>query len=331
MAGSGETGQPHIPVLLEEVCAAIGPLSGARVVDGTFGAGGYTRAFLAAGAEVIAIDRDPKALAAADWAAGEPGLTLVEGRFGALDEATDRADAVVMDIGVSSMQLDQAARGFSFLRDGPLDMRMGDEGPSAADIVNGADEGVLADILFHYGEERASRRIARAIVAARKDARIDTTLALAELVERCLPQAKHQKTHAATRTFQALRIAVNQELAELASGLNAAERILPEGGRLVVVTFHSLEDRMVKRFFQRCAGGTGGSRHAPAAQGPVPSFERPRKAVSAGDAELKINPRARSARLRSAVRTGAPALQPTPAEIGAPQLPNLPTFSGAAL
>ncbi|MFK7943895.1 MAG: 16S rRNA (cytosine(1402)-N(4))-methyltransferase RsmH [Paracoccaceae bacterium] len=331
MAGSGDTAPPHIPVLLEAVCAAIAPLDGARVVDGTFGAGGYTRAFLAAGADVIAIDRDPSALKAATWAAGEPALTLVEGRFGALDEVCERADAVVMDIGVSSMQIDQADRGFSFLRDGPLDMRMGADGPSAADVVNAADEEVLANILFHYGEERASRRIARAIATARRETRIETTLALAELVERCLPQARNQKTHAATRTFQALRIAVNQELFELASGLNAAERVLPEGGRLAVVTFHSLEDRMVKRFFQHCAGGTGGSRHAPAAVGSVPSFGRPAKPVSASDAEIAANPRARSARLRSAVRTAAPALQPKPEQIGAPRLPNLPTFSGAVL
>ena len=323
---------PHIPVLLDAVCAALAPLDGALVVDGTFGAGGYTRAFLAAGADVIAIDRDVSALAAAtDWAAATAQLTLVEGRFGALDEACDRADAVVMDIGVSSMQLDQAERGFSFLRDGPLDMRMGSEGPSAADVVNGADESVLADVLYHYGEERASRRIAKAIIAARKSAPIETTLQLAGLVERCLPQAKHQKTHAATRTFQALRIAVNQELAELASGLNAAERILPEGGRLAVVTFHSLEDRMVKRFFQATSGGTGGSRHAPAAQGPASSFGRPAKPVIASDAEIATNPRARSARLRSAIRTAAPALQPTAQEIGAPILPKLPTFSGVAL
>lgn len=317
-------GAPHVPVLLDEVCAAIAPLQGAAVVDATFGAGGYTRAFLAAGARVIAIDRDPTAIAAADWAAAEPGLTLVEGRFAELDDLVGDTvpDTVVMDIGVSSMQLDQAERGFSFMRDGPLDMRMGADGPSAADIVNNASEEALADILYHYGEEKASRRIAKAIVAARAEAPFETTLALAALVERCLPQARHQKAHAATRTFQALRIAVNREFAELAEGLRAAERILPPGGRLAVVTFHSLEDRIVKRFFQVTSDqGGGGSRHAPETAPTTPSFERPRKAVKASAAEIAANPRARSARLRSAVRTTGIPLQPDAARLGVPELP----------
>ena len=318
---------PHVPVLLREVTAAIAPLVDATVVDGTFGAGGYSRAFLAAGAgRVLGIDRDPTALAAADWAVVEPRLMLAEGQFGELDEiAADRldspVDAVVLDIGVSSMQLDQAQRGFSFLRDGPLDMRMGADGPDAADLVNDAAEAELADILYWYGEEKAARRVARAIVAARAEAPITTTGALASLVENVLPQGRKQKTHPATRTFQALRIAVNGELDELASALNAAERLLGPGGRLAVVTFHSLEDRMVKRFFQITSGRAGGgSRHAPEVSGPRPSFERPRKDVSPAADELEVNPRARSARLRSAVRTDAPPIAPSPAEIGAPPL-----------
>ena len=315
---------PHIPVLLEEVLLAAEPLMGARVVDGTFGAGGYSRALLARGAgHVTGIDRDPTALALADWAAAEGRLDLIEGTFGDLDRHAEApVDVVVLDIGVSSMQLDQAERGFSFLRDGPLDMRMSDEGVGAADLVNHAEEAALADIFYQYGEERASRRIARAIVQARTLVPITGTLQLAEIVSSCLPRAKPGQAHPATRVFQALRIAVNDELGELIRGLAAAERVLVPGGRLVVVTFHSLEDRIVKRYFQMAsAESSGGSRHAPARAMPAPRFLAPRKAVSPGKAELRDNPRARSARLRSAVRTEAPPLEFDRHALGLPRLP----------
>ena len=320
---------PHIPVLLDEVCLALQPLDGATVVDGTFGAGGYTRAILASGAaRVIAIDRDPNALeAAADWVAATPELTLVDGVYGELDQIVEAqgaapVDGVVLDIGVSSMQLDQGERGFSFMRDGPLDMRMSAEGLSAADLVNEADETVLADIFYHYGEDRASRRIARAVVRARDDVRIDTTLQLAEIVSNALPRPKPGQAHPATRVFQALRIAVNDELGELVRGLAAAEAVLAPGGRLVVVTFHSLEDRIVKRYLQMAsATTTGGSRHGPSQTLPPARYQRPAKAVEAGKAELARNPRARSARLRSGIRTDAPALAFDAKAVGLPALP----------
>jgi 16S rRNA (cytosine1402-N4)-methyltransferase len=301
------------------------------VIDGTFGAGGYARAVLRAGAaRVLAIDRDPAALEAADK---DPRLTLVEGRFGELDRlAAELApkdapvDAVVLDIGVSSMQLDQAERGFSFMADGPLDMRMSrggsNAGPSAADLVNRADEGALADILYDFGEDRAARRIARAIVRARAAAPITRTGQLAEVVASVLPRPRPGQVHPATRAFQALRIAVNDELGELARGLAAAERVLAPGGRLAVVTFHSLEDRIVKRFFQAAsAASAGGSRHAPARALPPPRWEAPAAPVTPGAAELARNPRARSARLRAAVRTGAPAVALDPRALGLPSAP----------
>src|SRR6056297_1911370 len=240
---------PHIPVLLRPLLQAVAPVSGVWI-DGTLGAGGYTRGLLEAGASrVIGIDRDPLALQLAkEWGA-EYGarLTLVRDTFSNMDDHAEGVEGVVLDLGVSSMQLDQAERGFSFMRDGPLDMRMSQDGPSAADLVNTAEEGELADILYLYGEERASRRIAKAIARARASGDIDTTLHLARIVESCLPRPKPGQVHPATRSFQALRIAVNDEFGELVAGLEAAERALKPGGSLAVVTFHSIEDRMVKR------------------------------------------------------------------------------------
>ncbi len=307
---------PHIPVLLAAVIAAVAPVHGVWV-DGTFGAGGSARALLAAGADrVIGIDRDPRAHAlAAPWMPDFGGrITLVEGEFGGLDRIAAGAgaaavDGIVLDIGVSSMQIDDAARGFSFLRDGPLDMRMGRGGPSAADLVNTLPEAALADILYLFGEERAARRIARRIVAARAEAPIETTLGLARCVETCLPPARPGQPHPATRSFQALRIAVNDELGELTRGLAAAERALAPGGLLAVVTFHSLEDRIVKRFIQIAAGESpGNSRHAPERAPEPPRFEKvTRKAVAPDAAEAAANPRARSAKLRVARRLDAPA------------------------
>ena len=297
---------PHVPVLLDEVVAALAPVAGETVVDATFGAGGYARAVLATGAQVIAFDRDPDAIAAGR-AAGGDGLRLVQADFSAMEAALDASvDGVMMDIGVSSMQLDQAGRGFSFQADGPLDMRMSQDGPSAADFVNTADEDAIADVLFRYGEEPRSRRVARAIVAARP---LTRTGELAAVVRRALGHRPHDKKDPATRAFQAIRIHVNRELGELADGLAAAERVLKPGGRLAVVTFHSLEDRMVKRFLRdRSGAAPGGSRHLPqAAGGRAPSFEAVDRAVRAGEAEVARNPRARSATLRTARRTAAPA------------------------
>lgn len=315
---------PHIPVLLRPLLAAVAPVSGVWL-DGTFGAGGYTRGLLAAGADrVIAVDRDPLAFElAADWA-GEYGdrLVMQQGVFSRMDEYASDLDGVVLDLGVSSMQLDLAERGFSFMKDGPLDMRMSQEGPSAADLVNTATEADLADILFHYGEERASRRIARAIVKARAEAPIETTLQLAAIVESCLPRPKPGQSHPATRSFQALRIAVNAEYDELFEGLMAAERALKPGGKLAVVTFHSIEDRMVKRFLQARAGRSGrANRYAPETVEDAPRFELlTRKAVGPDDQELAENPRARSAKLRVAIRTDAPAGTVDAKSIGMPQL-----------
>ena len=315
---------PHVPVLLAPIMERIAPVSGVWL-DGTFGAGGYARAILDAGAErLIGVDRDPEALERAAVWAGEYGdrLQLVAGRFGDLDKIATGLDGVVLDIGVSSMQIDQAERGFSFMKDGPLDMRMEQSGPSAADIVNKAPEGVLADILFQFGEERASRKIAKAIVMDRKNKPFETTRQLASMLERIMPRPKPGHPHAATRSFQALRIVVNDELGELARGLQAAEVALNEGGLLVVVTFHSLEDRMVKRFMQlRSGAGPKGSRFAPIEDSEEPSFIKITRKAVVGDAEeLAANPRARSAKLRIARRTGADAGAIDPREIGMPAL-----------
>lgn len=313
---------PHIPVLLRPLLRAIAPVRGVWL-DGTFGAGGYTRALLEAGAEkVIAVDRDPAVFEMAAGWAGAYGdrLELVQGTFSRLDEYGSDLDGVVLDLGVSSMQLDQAERGFSFMVDGPLDMRMSQEGKSAEDIVNEAAESELADILYHYGEERASRRIARNIVRARGESRITSTLQLAGIIEKSLPRAKPGQSHPATRSFQALRIAVNDEYGELVAGLEAAERALKPGGQLAVVTFHSIEDRMVKRFFQAKAGGGGGSRYAPEVIRTAQFEIKTRKAVGPDDRELAENPRSRSAKLRVAVRTDAPAAPVDRRAIGMPQL-----------
>ena len=301
---------PHIPVLLRPLLDACAPVTG-RWLDGTFGAGGYTRGLLTAGADlVIGVDRDPLALQMAAAWAGDYGdrLQLVAGTFSQLDTYAQDLDGIVLDLGVSSMQLDQAERGFSFQKDGPLDMRMSQDGRSAADLVNETDEAVLADILYLYGEERASRRIARAIVEARKAGPITTTLQLAEIVASCLPRPKFGQSHPATRSFQAIRIAVNAEFDELAQGLAAAERALKPGGKLAVVTFHSLEDRIVKRFFQTRTTESQGNRYAPTQAGPAPSFTLlTRRAVGPDDVELAENPRSRSAKLRVGLRTNAPA------------------------
>jgi 16S rRNA (cytosine1402-N4)-methyltransferase len=310
-ASQAASNSPHIPVLLRPILDHCAPISGAWL-DGTFGAGGYTRALLDAGADqVYGVDRDPMVFEMAQsWAAdyGER-LHLVEGVFSKLDEYASDLDGVVLDLGVSSMQLDQADRGFSFIKDGPLDMRMSQSGPSAADIVTTTDETELANILFLYGEERASRRIARAIVKRREATSFDTTLDLADLIEHVLPRTKPGQSHAATRSFQALRIAVNDEYGELYRGLMAAERALKPGGQLAVVTFHSVEDRMVKRFLQMRSGSNArANRYAPDIEQAPAQFElRSKKAIAPTEDELAQNPRARSAKLRIARRTDAPA------------------------
>jgi 16S rRNA (cytosine1402-N4)-methyltransferase len=307
---------PHVPVLLDAVVDALAPAPGETHVDGTFGAGGYSKALLARGAaRVFAFDRDPEAIQYGETLAASSGgrLTLVPDRFSRMRQALSRhgvasVDGVTLDIGVSSMQLDQAERGFSFQGDGPLDMRMGKEGQSAADFLNHADEAEIADVLFHYGEEPRSRRVARAIVAARP---IERTGQLAGIVRKALGHHKGMKKDPATRTFQAIRIHVNEELSELEGGLAAAEQVLVPGGRLAVVTFHSLEDRIVKRFLKSRSGATAsGSRHLPAANeadAPAPTFEAVGKPIRAGADEIHANPRARSATLRAARRTAAPS------------------------
>jgi 16S rRNA (cytosine1402-N4)-methyltransferase len=311
---------PHAPVMLREMLAALNPQGGERIVDGTFGAGGYTRAILqAADCAVFSIDRDSHVLPFADKLKAEFGgrFVFLSGSFGQMltllaEQGVESVDGIVLDIGVSSMQIDEAERGFSFKKDGPLDMRMAQTGMTAAELVNQAPEAELADIIHHYGEEKAARRIAKAIVAARAEREITTTHQLAALVAKVVGRGKG-KIDPATRTFQALRIHVNDELGELARALEAAEKLLASGGRLVVVTFHSLEDRIVKRFFQSRTGGLeeSVSRHVPMMakqQAPV-SFTQPqRKAAKAADAEAAENPRARSAKLRWAVRNDGPAL-----------------------
>lgn len=307
------TGAPHIPVLLDEVIEALDPQPGDVVIDATFGAGGYTRALLERGATVHAFDRDPDAIAQGrTWRETEenpPRLVLHPHRFSEmLDVMTSagvaRVDGVVMDIGVSSMQLDQAHRGFAFSSDGPLDMRMSQDGESAADFLNTADEGVIADVLYTYGEERQSRRVARAIVAARP---LSTTGELARVVRKALGHKPHDKKDPATRTFQAIRIHVNGELDELSQGLSAAEHLLCEGGRLAVVSFHSLEDRIVKRYLREASSTPSASRHVPMVAQDDPVFSKVSKAIKPGAAEVERNPRARSSVLRHATRTATPA------------------------
>jgi 16S rRNA (cytosine1402-N4)-methyltransferase len=323
MVGRSE-GQPaaggpalHIPVLLDEVVSALCVREGGVYLDGTFGAGGYARAILARGARVIALDRDPKAVAGGEALvdASEGRLSLAQGRFGELDVVArglgvGRLDGVVLDIGVSSMQIDEASRGFSLRHDAPLDMRMEGKGRTAADILADEDEETIANILFHYGEERASRRIARAIVADRTTTPYRSTLQLAEMIARVAPAKPGELTHPATRSFQALRIAVNDELGELARALFAAEATLAQGGRLVVVTFHSLEDRIVKQFFaQRSGRGQAGSRLLPGEPKPAaPTFAvASGQPIAAGEREREANPRSRSAKLRFGERTAAKA------------------------
>ena len=303
---------PHEPVLLEEVVAGLAVQPGSTQVDGTFGAGGYARALLGAGAgRVIAFDRDPTAIEEGRSLVPDPRLQLVHERFSLMDRALAGlglapVDGIALDIGVSSMQLDRAERGFSFSKDGPLDMRMSQAGQSAADFLNQGDEGEIARVLRDYGEEPRARAVARAIVAARP---LTRTAELAAVVRRALGYRQGQKSDPATRTFQAIRIHLNAELEELEQGLRAAERVLKPGGRLAVVTFHSLEDRIVKRFLKERSGNVpAGSRHRPqVARGPAPTFEKIAKPVAPSERELARNPRARSARLRTAVRTDAPA------------------------
>jgi 16S rRNA (cytosine1402-N4)-methyltransferase len=303
---------PHVPVLLAEVVAALAVQQGETHVDGTFGAGGYTRAMLSEGARVFAFDRDPDAIAGGQQLAALSGgrLTLVPERFSRMrqalrDHGVEEVDGVTLDIGVSSMQLDRPERGFSFQSDGPLDMRMSREGPSAADFVNHADEKEIADVIYEYGEEPQSRRIARAIVAARP---VERTGQLAEIVRKAVGHKPGAKKDPATRTFQALRIHLNEELRELEDGLDAAEQVLKPGGRLAVVTFHSLEDRVVKRFMKERSGSMpAGSRHLPARRDdrPAPTFDSVAKPVRAAEPEVRANPRARSATLRVARRSAA--------------------------
>lgn len=317
MSGATTSEAPHVPVLLDEVIDALAPQPGELIVDATMGAGGYTRAILACGATVHAFDRDPDAIAAArDWPETRedpPRLVLHHRRFSEMAEALDEAgvaqvDGVTMDIGVSSMQLDQAERGFAFMHDGPLDMTMDQAGPNAADFVNTAAEGEIADVIYKFGEERQSRRVARAIVAARP---LSTTGELANVVRKALGHRPGAPKDPATRTFQAIRIHVNRELDELAQGLVAAEQLLGEGGRLAVVSFHSLEDRIVKAYLRDAANQTPrGSRHLPEVTGTAPAcFEQVSRAIRPSAAEIERNPRARSATLRAAVRTAAPARQ----------------------
>ncbi len=336
---SGQKHARHIPVMCAEVVEALQPSDGGIYVDGTFGAGGYARAVLdAAQCRVLAIDRDPDAISAGQALVEtyQGRLILKEGRFGTLlelarGEGFESVDGATLDLGVSSMQLDEADRGFSFRADGPLDMRM-DQGrsaetPSAADVVNGASEGLLVRIISVLGEEKRAKAVARAIIRARDEGPITETLQLAQLVERAVPVHPGRRTiHPATRTFQALRIFVNRELEELANGLAAAEELLSAGGRLAVVSFHSLEDRIVKRFFAERTGRTGrGSRHMPEQAEIAPSFrELFRGAKEPGEAEVAANPRARSARLRVGERTAAAPFALNAKRLGVPTVPEFP-------
>ncbi|KXF76809.1 ribosomal RNA small subunit methyltransferase H [Paramesorhizobium deserti] len=330
--GSHADGGParHIPVLLDEVIEALQPEAGKHIIDGTFGAGGYTRRILDAGASVTAIDRDPTAIAAGRAMEQEfPGrLTLVQGRFSELDTLMPGTpDGIVLDIGVSSMQVDEAERGFSFQKDGPLDMRMSGEGVSAADVVNRLKMGDLARIFNFLGEERHAGRIARMIEKRRASEPFTRTRDLANAIEALVGRHPKDRIHPATRVFQGLRIFVNDELGELARALFAAERVLKPGGRLVVVTFHSLEDRIVKRFFADRQGGSGGSRHLPEVEARQPSFTPVGKGVvGPSREEEERNPRARSAKLRAAIRTSNPPLAADLTIFGLPKLPDTYTL-----
>ncbi|WP_111562113.1 16S rRNA (cytosine(1402)-N(4))-methyltransferase RsmH [Rhizobium sp.] len=318
----------HIPVLLNEVLTALEPAAGKVIVDGTFGAGGYTSAILSGGAEVIALDRDPTAIAGGQALVEAHGgrLKLIHSQFSQLADHAPAGglDGVVLDIGVSSMQIDEADRGFSFQKNGPLDMRMSASGVSAADVVNRAKVAELIRIFHFLGEESQSPRIAHAIEKRRAEKPFETTRDLAGLIEIVTPRKMKDKIHPATRVFQALRIFVNDELGELAQALFAAEQALKPGGRLVVVTFHSLEDRIVKTFFSDRAGKASGSRHMPIAHERAATFDRIGKPmVSASDAEAEVNPRARSAKLRAGLRTTAPAEAADMSIFGLPNLASL--------
>ena len=315
----------HIPVLISSLISTASPISGTWI-DGTFGAGGYTKYLLNAGADrVIGIDRDPSVFdMSTDWKS-EFGdrLRLVQDTFSNLDKTTEQADGVVLDIGVSSMQIDQAERGFSFQKDGPLDMRMSGAGSTAAHLINSASEEKIADILFYFGEERASRRIAKMIVERRNERPFERTLDLVSVIQKCLPRSKPGQAHPATRSFQALRIAVNSEYNQLAEGLSAAERVLCLGGVLAVVTFHSIEDRIVKRFFQSRSGSKSGSRYAPLVEEVDAQFIlKSRKPIRASEEEIALNPRSRSAKLRIGWRTSAGLTPIDVKTLGVPELPN---------
>ena len=315
----------HIPVLISSLISTASPISGTWI-DGTFGAGGYTKYLLNAGADrVIGIDRDPSVFdMSTDWKS-EFGdrLRLVQDTFSNLDKTTEQADGVVLDIGVSSMQIDQAERGFSFQKDGPLDMRMSGAGSTAAHLINSASEEKIADILFYFGEERASRRIAKMIVERRNERPFERTLDLVSVIQKCLPRSKPGQAHPATRSFQALRIAVNGEYNQLVEGLSAAERVLCLGGVLAVVTFHSIEDRIVKRFFQSRSGSKSGSRYAPLVEEVDAQFIlKSRKPIRASEEEIALNPRSRSAKLRIGWRTSAGLTPIDVKTLGVPELPN---------
>ncbi len=334
-AGSGGSqavagGPPHIPVLGRAAVDYLNVKENGRYIDATFGAGGYARAILAAGGRVLGIDRDQSALLlGADLVEQSQGrLTLVEANFSELEDVAgnEPVDGIVFDLGVSSMQLDQAERGFSFRHDGPLDMRMERQGPTAADLVGTASEKDLADIIFRLGEERHSRAVARAIVKARTQHAITTTKELADIVASAVRSKPHE-IHPATRTFQALRIFINDELGELVNALGDAERVLKPGGRLVVVSFHSLEDRIVKIFLNDRGKASAVSRHAPEVEAAEPTFKiLTKRPVTADEAEIGANPRARSAKLRAAERTEAPARNTMPDLL--PALPALEDVMG---